>query len=169
MKWSGILVFLFLCDLLLHFLSKDVFTPLFVYSGLKHGFRITKNFSLLFSLFSFYTHKKKPFMRASLMLIRPDEFVAWKRKHKELIVVFGSCGDESVGFTIRKKNALRVLLTSSVAYSLYCCNRLYAPCYKTKGSPGRTKAVHLLFHPYIYHTSIHSSVYPSKTLYCERC
>lgn len=42
-------------------------------------------------------------MRASLMLIRPDEFVALKRKHKELIVVFGSCGDESVGFTIRKK------------------------------------------------------------------
>lgn len=57
----------------------------------------------LFSLLSFCTHKKKPFMRASLMLIRPDEFVAWKRKHKDLIVVFGSCGDESVGFTIRKK------------------------------------------------------------------
>lgn len=68
MKWSGILVFLFLCDLLLHFLSKDVFTPLFVYSGLKHGFRITKNFSLLFV---FFLHTQKKAIHESILNVDP--------------------------------------------------------------------------------------------------
>lgn len=123
----------------------------------------------LFSLFSFCTHKKKPFMRASLTLIRPDEFVAWKRKHKELIVVFGSCGDEPVGFTIRKKTLCWCFLLLLLPIHFIVVTACVLLAVKlTAVREGLKLSICSSIHTSITHPSIHLSIHPSKTLYCER-
>lgn len=103
-------------------------------------------------------------MRASLMLIRPDKFVALKKKHKELIVVFGSCGDESVGFTIRKKHLCLCFLL--LLLPIHCIVVLLA-IRLTAVWEGLKLSICSSIHTSITYPSIHLSIHPSKTLYCE--